>query len=145
MIKFLFKLLVVWLALQSALGYLRKEEIIYGSIEINYPALQKKVLEIIPTEQISEAIIHIVTKKLKETLAPGEEQKSRFYRTDDVAARQNFREVVHVVHRGDTLSDLSEKYGVSWKVIKKINRIVNKDQLLVGQKLRIPSRLNNLT
>lgn len=145
MIKFMFKLLVIWLALQSALGYLREQEIIYGSIEINYPVLQKKALEIIPTEEISEALIHLITKKLKESLTPETEQQNRFYRTNEVTNRKSFKEIVHVVHQGDTLTELSEQYGISWKVIKKINRIENKDQLLVGQRLRIPSRLNNLT
>lgn len=145
MIKFLFKLFVVWLALQSALGYLREEEIIHGSIEINYPVLQRKVLEIIPTEQISEALIHLVTKKLKDALDAGEDGGFLNHREGDKSPSTSFREIVHVVDRGDTLTELSERYGVSWKVIKKINQIENKNRLRVGQRLRIPSRVTHLT
>ncbi len=145
MIKFLFKLFVVWLALQSALGYLREEEIIHGSIEINYPVLQRKVLEVIPTEQISEAIIHLVTKKLRDALDADEERSFLIHRKKDKKSSTVFREIVHVVDCGDTLTDLSDRYGVSWKVIKKINHIENKDRLQVGQRLRIPSRVTHLT
>ncbi|MFZ5518215.1 MAG: LysM peptidoglycan-binding domain-containing protein [Candidatus Zhuqueibacterota bacterium] len=144
MFKFLFKLFVGWLALQSVLGYLRREEIIYGSIEINYAALQRKIIEVIPTEEISEAIIHAATNKMRDTF-----KSKQGYSIDsgDNDERRNsyFKEVVHVVHRGETLYDLSERYGVSWKVIKKINRLENMNQLWVGQKLRIPTRLASLT
>jgi len=144
MFKFVFKLFVGWLALQSALGYLRREEIIYGSIEINYKALQRKVFEVIPTEEISKAIINAATSKMNDSFKSHPENS--IDSGDDIERRNSyFKEIVHVVHRGETLYDLSERYGVSWKVIKKINRLENMNQLWVGQKLRIPTRLASLT
>lgn len=44
----------------------------------------------------------------------------------------------HVVKRGDTLSELAQRYGVSMSAIRSANRL-NNDQLLIGKTLTIPS------
>ncbi len=46
---------------------------------------------------------------------------------------------VHTVKKGDTLSEIGEKYGVSWKAIAKLNNIDNPDLIFPGQKFKIPN------
>ena len=64
MIKFAVKCIIVLLALQSAMNYLRKEEIIEGSIRINYPVIQQKVLAAIPTKKIAAGIVKFTTESV---------------------------------------------------------------------------------
>ena len=45
---------------------------------------------------------------------------------------------VHVIEKGDTLSELSLRYRVSLEAIKKFNS-VRGDTIKIGQKLRIPA------
>jgi len=47
-------------------------------------------------------------------------------------------ERVHIVQPGDTLWDLSQKYGVSVEAIAKANHIKDPDAIFPGQKLVIP-------
>jgi len=46
----------------------------------------------------------------------------------------------HVVRRGDTLSDIAQRYGVTTASLRKYNKLHNSDHLLVGKVLSIPSR-----
>ena len=46
---------------------------------------------------------------------------------------------VHTVKRGDTLSKIAQKYGVSVTALAKENKISSKSTLRVGQRLRIPA------
>ncbi len=148
MFKFLVKVVVVVLAIQSAMGYLRKEEIISGEIHINYPVLKEKLLKIIPTEKIAEGLQDFVTTKVKESLASKLDEMSRSTSQQINQQSMGFsspRIIVHVISEGETLSDLSQIYGVPWQVIKKINHIRDERNLEVGQQLRIPFRLKNVT
>ena len=45
----------------------------------------------------------------------------------------------HKVKPGDTLSEIGEKYGVSWKAIAKLNDIENPDLIFPGQVFKIPN------
>jgi N-acetylmuramoyl-L-alanine amidase len=47
------------------------------------------------------------------------------------------RQVNHVISRGDTLSEIAERYNVSMSAIKSANRL-SSDNVRVGQKLKIP-------
>ncbi|MDX1516603.1 MAG: N-acetylmuramoyl-L-alanine amidase [Woeseiaceae bacterium] len=51
--------------------------------------------------------------------------------------RQPVREVRHVITRGDTLSQIAERYNVSTAVIRRANKITG-DRIRVGQTLSIP-------
>ncbi len=64
------------------------------------------------------------------------------YKSNESRLR-DIRCVSHVVKSGETLSELAEVYGVSWRVIKKANYIYNERCLQVGQNLIIPIRTNN--
>ena len=53
--------------------------------------------------------------------------------------KQGPREIrVHVIEKGDTLSELSLRYRVSLEAIRKFNK-VRGDTIKIGQKLRIPA------
>jgi membrane-bound lytic murein transglycosylase D len=45
---------------------------------------------------------------------------------------------VHTVRRGETLSHISQRYGVSARLIQQANGVSNPRRIQVGQKLRIP-------
>jgi len=47
-------------------------------------------------------------------------------------------ERIHIVARGDTLSEIAAKYGVSQEAIAKANGMDNPNMLYIGQKLIIP-------
>ncbi len=49
------------------------------------------------------------------------------------------KEVIHIVERGDSLSQISKKYGVSILDISNANGLQKKAVILIGQKLIIPS------
>jgi LysM repeat protein len=46
----------------------------------------------------------------------------------------------HTVRRGDNLTAIASRYRVSIDSIVKANRLKNKDQVILGQKLVSPSR-----
>ena len=51
--------------------------------------------------------------------------------------RQPTRQVRHVVARGDTVSEIAERYNVSTADIRRANRLSN-DKIRIGQTLSIP-------
>jgi N-acetylmuramoyl-L-alanine amidase len=54
-----------------------------------------------------------------------------------VQRRPTSRDVRHVISRGDTLSEIAERYNVSMSAIRSKNRLAS-DKVRVGQTLRIP-------
>jgi LysM repeat protein len=46
---------------------------------------------------------------------------------------------VYVVSKGDTLSSIAKRFGISLSELQKLNNIANADQIAVGQKLRVPA------
>ena len=139
MFKFLVKVVIVVLALQSGVSYLQKQDILIGEMKINYPVLKEKILKLIPTEKVTEKLKDVVNSKISEAFADKTETKDDVS-FDAVNDYKNPRIVVHVVAQGETLAELSQKYGIPWQVIKKINDIHNENELVVGQQLRIPAR-----
>ena len=144
MFKFLVKVVMVVLALQSGVSYLQKEDILVGEIRVNYPVLKEKIMKLIPTEKITEKIKEVVNSKISEAFAANTETKEINF-SEPVNDYVKPRLVVHVVSNGETLSELSQIYGIPWQVIKKINDISNEDDLNVGQQIRIPARIRNFT
>ena len=47
------------------------------------------------------------------------------------------QQVSHVISRGDTLSEIAERYDVSMSALRSANKL-SSDRVKVGQKLRIP-------
>ncbi len=145
MIKFIVKTVIVLLALQSAMDYLRKEEIIEGSIEINYPVIQQKLVGSISTKKIATGILHFAAQTIQGAIATelrAEEcSVAKSVCSEEVPA---YKVVYHIVKAGDSLSLLSQKYNIHWRVIQKANRISDEQPLYVGQVLKIPSRASNL-
>jgi N-acetylmuramoyl-L-alanine amidase len=47
------------------------------------------------------------------------------------------RQVSHVISRGDTLSEIAERYNVSMSAIRSVNKL-SSNRLRIGQTLRIP-------
>ena len=148
MFKFLVKVVIVVLALQSGMGYLKKEDIIVGEIRINYPVLKEKLLKLVPTKKIADKLLDVVNTKISQAFATKKETKTSAASENTIEpVNKNTvsRTFVHVVTRGETLVELSDIYGIPSPVIKKINNIQEKQKLLVGQRIRIPSRSKNLT
>ena len=51
--------------------------------------------------------------------------------------RKPSSQVRHVIARGDTISEIAERYNVSTAAIRKANKL-STDKIRVGQTLRIP-------
>ena len=51
--------------------------------------------------------------------------------------RGSNQQVSHVISRGDTLSEIAERYNVSMSAIKSVNKL-SSDKVRVGQRLKIP-------
>ena len=147
MFKFLVKVVVVVLAIQSGLGYLRKEGLISGEIKVNYHAVKEKILKIIPTDKIADKLQDVVTSKIKEVLSSKvdnwQTELSQNVSQGTMGERQS-RVIVHIVSEGETLADLSQMYNVPWQVIKKINQIGDGRELTTGRQIRIPSIPRNI-
>ena len=144
MIKFAVKCIIVLLALQSAMNYLRKEEIIEGSIRINYPVIQQKVLAAIPTKKIAAGIVKFTTERIQDAIANDEEPNYRVCHDQQREENSHFKIINHIVDKDETLEQLSQRYGVHWRVIQRVNHLSDKHKLLVGQRLRIPSKMHQL-
>lgn len=50
--------------------------------------------------------------------------------------------VIHVVRRGETLSGIATRYGVSEADIMRVNNISNRHRIYAGQRLKIPARVS---
>ncbi|MEE4310801.1 MAG: LysM peptidoglycan-binding domain-containing protein [candidate division KSB1 bacterium] len=153
MIKFIMKGVIFVLGIQSLMGNLQKQNIIEGEIRINYDVLQQKIVSIAQSEEVSALF-----RKLGEANAAEYEpsmdrpDEYRYERRDayQPQERRNYNNRLrnesiklcrHTVRSGDTLSDLAQEYGVSWKVIKKANRIADEHRLRIGENLVIPTRM----
>lgn len=60
------------------------------------------------------------------------------------AAAQETDNTVHVVARGETLSEIAQSYGVAMETVMRLNGIANADAIYVGQRLRIPTTPDDL-
>ena len=148
MFKFLVKVVVVVLAIQAALGYLRKEGLVSGEIKINYSVLKKKIIKAIPKEKIAEEAKSLIYQKIKNGVDSqfdqiGSEFSQKILKDEDDDSQRNM--LIHIVSDGETLRELSEKYGVPDKVIKKINNLRSDRDLKVGKELLIPFVNRNVT
>lgn len=135
MIKLGFKGLIFLMGIQSLFGKLQSEGIISGSIKINYSVIQQKIIQLIMSEEVDGMI-----KKFDETENNYFETPRRRNYESDQTAHENRRLKIyhHVVQRGETLTNLGEMYGISWKVIQKANKIKGEKFLEEGQDIIIP-------
>lgn len=137
MVKFLLKGIIFFMGVQSLMGKLQQEGIITGSIKINYPVLQEKIVSIIKSDELN-----VVVKKLSDeiylTEANARVLQNNGYRSNHVLCHN------HVVQKGETLSNLAEIYGVPWQAIKKANHISDVRKLQIGQHLIIPDGMSGL-
>ena len=103
MIKFIVKCIVVLLALQSAMDYLHQQEIIEGSIKINYQTIQQKMVAAIPTRKIANEIVKFATEGIKDVIA--NDHAPHHHVSYDQSGERNsrFKIVNHVVDNGETL------------------------------------------
>ncbi len=56
---------------------------------------------------------------------------------DEVAKKEDCTKIEYVIQKGDTLSKIAQKFGVSYQQIAKDNNILNPSLIRVGQKLII--------
>lgn len=141
MIKLSIKCLVVLMALQSVLNYLRKEEIVKGSIEINYPVIKRKMFSLMPADKISHSIVQFVPTKVADAKFIRERLREKFFAEPLLEESPVYKMVTHIVADGETLIELGERYGVHWRVIQKVNHIPDEQMMYVGQMLKIPSKV----
>ena len=145
MIKFIVKTVIVLLALQSAMNYLRKEEIIEGSIEINYPVIQQKLVGNISTKKIATGVFHFAAQTIQGAIATElRAEECSVTKSSCSGGVPSYKIVYHIVKAGESLNVLSQKYNIHWRVIQKANRISDEQPIYVGQVLKIPTRNKNI-
>lgn len=82
--------------------------------------VKRKNIVRVPAEKYEQAITDIASlKKVKGPVASGN---------------------THRIERGETLSDIAMRFGVSIRSLKEINEIINPRRIRAGQKIVIPSR-----
>lgn len=184
MIKYIVKVVVLIMGVQSLLANLREQGIISGDIQIHYPVLQEKVISVVKSREFHDLVRKVKSSEVAEYVTPNDAQgavpqqsdynyqgrpnnsysrrnyeqttqRQNDYKTNRTQHKYNvsyennrsmkqIRCLCHVVRAGETLSDLAQEYGVSWKVIKRANRIYNARNLQIGQNLIIPQRIGGL-
>jgi len=168
MIKSVLKWVIFLMGIQSFIGNLEKQGIVSGSIKINFPVLYTRIVSILQSEEMNGLIDNMNSAEIDDYISPAEvqaveqhdnrryvdQQYQRQWQQDDVQrleyrVQRNCIErpqnsvrrtsyVTHRVRRGETLSNVAEIYGISWKVIKKANCIFDEHKLQIGQRLIIP-------
>ncbi len=126
------------------MDYLRKEEIIEGSIKINYQTIQQKVFSVIPTKKIANGMFKVATEGIKDVVANDDAPHHHFSYDQQGEQTSGFKIVNHVVDKGETLNELSQRYGVHWRVIQRVNHLIDGNKLFIGQRLRIQSKMHKL-
>jgi len=93
---------------------------------ISNPAEEKKLRSARHQQKVADAIMKGVRSYFTANPPPG-----------TLMAQANPRR--HVIRRGDTLSHIAQRYGVSMSSLRATNKLTN-DRLLVGKVLAIPSK-----
>lgn len=79
----------------------------------------------------AEAVRNVEEMKAQEQTAPVQE---------DVAAAATEPELrTYTVEKGDTLSEIGQRFGVKWRDIAALNNIENPDRIYPGQVFKIPN------
>jgi len=77
-------------------------------------------------------------QKLTEAIAEGLENYLKQYPIEgSYFAELKEKNIVHIVGKGDTLSSIANRYGVSLLALRRANNI-SSDQIKTGQKIKIP-------
>ena len=88
----------------------------------------------------TEAIIRLNSLANPDVLMVGQELKIPSKQVDSVQSSSSQPgERVYEVSKGDTLSLIAKRFGISLAELQKLNNISNPDQITVGQKLRVPA------
>lgn len=129
----------------SDVAYQSRFEESYEIIHIEGPLYLKQAAEWVGTDEIT--LVELNPEIIRYKITPREGYDLRLPKgTTDafVAALERIPEqprvsyVTHVIRRGDTGSEIAEKWNISWSKIRQENNIRNDRNLKVGQELRIP-------
>ena len=102
-------------------------------VETNYisnPNEEKKLRDKKQQQKIARAILAGLRKYFYENPPPDSQIALNLKRSPD-------KQVRHVIARGDTLSEIAERYNVSMSAIRAANRMTG-DNVRIGQTLQIP-------
>jgi len=126
-----------------------EDPIQFDIVEINQPMDLKKIARMVETsletmKELNPELLRSVTPpncrgyKLRIPLGTKESFTQNLNENPSKLASGLF--VEHKVKKGETLSDISEKYGVPLSVIMETNTLTKKHILRVGQRLLIPAQ-----
>jgi len=102
---------------------------------INLPTGPTEAEMLMPTHQLGldPTAVESFNRQLEEDLATPEDEPDFSWRSDIAAPTQ------HSIKKGDTLSKISQKTGISVSDLTKFNNISNPNQIKAGQKLNLGS------
>ena len=118
MIRLLIKCIIIVLAIQSTIDYLRKHGIIASSINLNYQVLNAKFLELIPAKKLQGIFLQHNTSKNKYFKYVIDDSRKNNVDGFQDKGKKSYRLLWYVVREGETLDKLSQKkvcIGVSSK------------------------------
>ena len=118
---------------QAGFVMLKSPDIPSILVETNYisnPTEEKKLRDKKQQQQIARAILSGLRKYFYENPPPDSQIAMNLKRSPD-------KQVRHVIARGDTLSEIAERYNVSMSAIRAANRMTG-DSVKIGQTLQIP-------
>ncbi len=145
MIKFIAKCIIVLLAFQSAMDYLRRQEIIEGSIKINFAVIQQKLFAAIPAKKIATGMLQFAEAKIEDgVILEVQVKESASLIKSSIEGESVFKIVYHRVREGESLRELAQQYAIHWRVIQRMNQLLDGQPIYVGQVLKIPMRKRNL-
>ena len=64
-----------------------------------------------------------------------------YEKINDQLINKNYKMIKHVLEPGETLQDLQKNYGTDWRVIKKMNKIIDVRQLRTGRIILVPVKM----
>lgn len=115
--------------LEMQLKFLMKE------LKCNYPSVLKALKTATSVRQASDAVL---LKYERPADMGNDVQKKRSSFGMTYYKKYTFEQYVHIVHKGETLSEIAQKYGTTHTKLASYNGIANPDLIYVGQKIIIP-------
>ena len=128
MVKSVMKIIVFVMGIQSLLGNLEKQGIISGSIKINYPVLQDKIVSIVQSDEFKGLVQKAQSSEITNYVAPNaahgaELPNDNYYdrRYDSRYQRSNEPQINHRIERYEQQNPRYNRYERSYSNISSNN------------------------
>jgi len=127
------------------MDYLRNQGVIDGSIKINFAVIQQKLFAAVSAKKIATCMLQIAEGKIEDwMISEVQVEESASLIKSSIEGESAFKIVYHRVREGESLRALAQRYAIHWRVIQRMNQLLDGQPLYAGQVLKIPIRKQNL-